>query len=170
MPRTRRDASIEGKVALVTGGARGLGAATAQALKAAGARVFIVDLRPPSEPASADDQTTFLTGDVTNLADMTKAVESVLGDAGHLDIVVANAGVVARGVTLRASSPSLVDRLLDVNIGGVLHTVRAALPHLIETGGRIVLVSSVFAFVNGAGTIPYAMSKAAVEQLVACRC
>jgi NAD(P)-dependent dehydrogenase (short-subunit alcohol dehydrogenase family) len=59
----------------------------------------------------------------------------------------------------------VVDRLFDVNVGGVLNTVRATLPGLIENRGRLVLISSVFAFVNGAGTIPYAMSKAAVEQL-----
>src|SRR5207248_4484905 len=58
-----------------------------------------------------------------------------------------------------------VDRLFDINVGSALNTVNAALPSLIETRGRIVLISSVFAFVNGAGTIPYAMSKAAVEQL-----
>jgi NAD(P)-dependent dehydrogenase (short-subunit alcohol dehydrogenase family) len=52
-----------------------------------------------------------------------------------------------------------------VNVTGALNTVRAALPALIESRGRLVLISSVFAFVNGAGTIPYAMSKAAVEQL-----
>lgn len=165
MSTARSDASLEGKVALVTGGAKGLGAAVVQALRTAGARVFVLDVRPPAGTASGENQATFLAGDVTDLAGMMKAVETVVGDAGHLDIVVANAGVVARGVTLRASTPSVVDRLLDVNVGGVMNTVRAALPQLIDTRGRIVLVSSVFAFVNGAGTIPYAMSKAAVEQL-----
>src|SRR4051794_30507194 len=102
-----------------------------------------------------DKRITFLAGDVTDLGDLTRAVETVVRDAGRLDIVIANAGVVARGVTLRASSAPLVDRLLDVNVAGALNTVRAALPALVETGGRLVLISSVFAFVNGAGTIPY---------------
>ncbi|MFJ9147584.1 SDR family NAD(P)-dependent oxidoreductase [Streptomyces sp. NPDC102270] len=70
-----------------------------------------------------------------------------------------------RGATLRTSSTSLVDRLFDLNVGGALKTVRAALSRLVEDRGRLVLISSVFAFVNGAGAIPYAMSKAAVEQL-----
>jgi NAD(P)-dependent dehydrogenase (short-subunit alcohol dehydrogenase family) len=161
----RPDESIIGKVALITGGGRGLGAATARSLTAAGARVFVVVVHGPAGGEALDDRITFLLGDVTDLGDMTRAVETVVRDAGRLDIVIANAGVVARGVTLRASSPSVVDRLFDVNVGGVLNTVRAALPSLIETGGRLVLISSVFAFVNGAGTIPYAMSKAAVEQL-----
>ncbi|MET8166323.1 SDR family NAD(P)-dependent oxidoreductase [Streptomyces sp. NPDC005329] len=161
----RSDRSIAGKVALVTGGGRGLGAAAARSLIAAGARVFVVDLHRPAAGEAIDDRITYLVGDVTDLGDMTRAVETVVRDAGRLDIVIANAGVVARGVTLRASSPAVVDRLFDVNVGGVLNTVRAALPGLIENRGRLVLVSSVFAFVNGAGTIPYAMSKAAVEQL-----
>ncbi|WP_406442732.1 SDR family NAD(P)-dependent oxidoreductase [Streptomyces sp. NBC_00631] len=161
----RSDRSIAGKVALVTGGGRGLGAATARSLTAAGARVFVVDLHRPAAGEAIDERVTYLVGDVTDLGDMTRAVETVVRDAGRLDIVIANAGVVARGVTLRASSPPVVDRLFDVNVGGALNTVRAALPGLIENRGRLVLISSVFAFVNGAGTIPYAMSKAAVEQL-----
>ncbi|MDH6436385.1 NAD(P)-dependent dehydrogenase (short-subunit alcohol dehydrogenase family) [Streptomyces sp. SAI-144] len=161
----RSDRSIAGKVALVTGGGRGLGAATARSLTAAGARVFVIDLHRPAAGEAIDERVTYLVGDVTDLGDMTRAVETVVRDAGRLDIVIANAGVVARGVTLRASSAPVVDRLFDVNVGGVLNTVRAALPSLIENHGRLVLISSVFAFVNGAGTIPYAMSKAAVEQL-----
>jgi NAD(P)-dependent dehydrogenase (short-subunit alcohol dehydrogenase family) len=162
---TRPDRSIAGKVALVTGGGRGLGAATVRSLTAAGARVFVIDLHRPAAGEAIDERVTYLTGDVTDLGDMTRAAETVVRDAGRLDIVVANAGVLGRGATLRASSASLVDRLFDVNVGGALNTVRAALPGLIENRGRLVLVSSVFAFVNGAGAIPYAMSKAAVEQL-----
>lgn len=161
----RSDRSIAGKVALVTGGGRGLGAATARSLTAAGARVFVVDLHRPAAGEAIDERVTYLVGDVTDLGDMTRAVETVVRDAGRLDIVIANAGVLGRGATLRASSTSLVDRLFDVNIGGALNTVRAALAALIENRGRVVLISSVFAFVNGAGAIPYAMSKAAVEQL-----
>ncbi|MCX4767274.1 SDR family NAD(P)-dependent oxidoreductase [Streptomyces sp. NBC_01275] len=161
----RSDRSIAGKVALVTGGGRGLGAATARCLTAAGARVFVIDLHRPAAGEAIDERVTYLAGDVTDLGDMSRAVETVVRDAGRLDIVIANAGVLGRGVTLRASSASAVDRLFDVNVGGALNTVRAALPGLIENRGRLVLISSVFAFVNGAGAIPYAMSKAAVEQL-----
>jgi NAD(P)-dependent dehydrogenase (short-subunit alcohol dehydrogenase family) len=157
--------SIAGQVALVTGGARGLGAATARSLSAAGARVFVLDRHRPDPAEHFDEQVTFLVGDVTDLDAMTDAVQTIGREAGRLDIVIANAGVVARGATLRASSPATVSRLFDVNVGGALNTVRAALPALIESRGRLVLISSVFAFVNGAGTIPYAMSKAAVEQL-----
>jgi NAD(P)-dependent dehydrogenase (short-subunit alcohol dehydrogenase family) len=161
----RADRSMVGKVALVTGGARGLGAATARSLSAAGARVFVLDQHHPEGGEPFDNKVSFLVGDVTDLDAMTRAVETIAREAGRLDIAIANAGVVARGATLRASSPATVDRVFDVNVGGALNTVRAALPGLIESRGRLVLISSVFAFVNGAGTIPYAMSKAAVEQL-----
>ena len=161
----RADRSLVGKVALITGGARGLGAATARSLSAAEARVFVLDLHPPDAGEHFDDHVTYLAGDVTDPRDLTHAVETIAREAGRLDIAIANAGVVARGATLRASSPATVDRVFDVNVGGTLNTVRAALPGLIESRGRLVLISSVFAFVNGAGTIPYAMSKAAVEQL-----
>jgi len=91
----RSDATIAGKVALVTGGARGLGAATARSLSAAGARVFVVDQHHPDAGEPFDEQVTFLVGDVTDLDAMTRAVETVRAQAGHLDIVIANAGLVA---------------------------------------------------------------------------
>src|SRR3954452_11034895 len=95
--------SIAGKVALVTGGARGLGAATARSLSAAGARVFVLDRHQPDPAEVLGEQTTVLIGDVTDLDSMTSAVATIRGQVGHLDIVIANAGVVARGATLRAS-------------------------------------------------------------------
>ncbi|MFD8006531.1 SDR family NAD(P)-dependent oxidoreductase [Streptomyces mirabilis] len=149
----------------MTGGAKGLGAATARCLSDEGARVFVVDLHQPSTGQGVDKRITTLRGDVTDLADMSEVVENVVEKTGRLDIVIANAGVAARGATLRASSPPVIDQLFDVNVRGALNTVHASLPRIIESKGRLVLLSSVFAYVNGTGTIPYAMSKAAVEQL-----
>lgn len=165
MAGTQRIASLAGKVALVTGGSRGLGAATARRLTNEGARVFVVDLHSPGADQGIDERVTVLRGDVTDLAAMSGAVEETVEKGGRLDIVIANAGVAARGATLRASAPPRIDQLLDVNVRGVLNTVHASLPRIIESKGRLVLLSSVFAYVNGTGTVPYAMSKAAVEQL-----
>jgi NAD(P)-dependent dehydrogenase (short-subunit alcohol dehydrogenase family) len=161
----QRDRSIAGKVALVTGGANGLGAATARQLLARGANVYVADLQAPSHAGAAIDQVKYLEGDVSDRGSMERVVDSVLEATGSLDIVVANAGVISRGSTLRASSPTVADRVLDVNVRGVLNTVHASLPSLIASRGRLALVSSVFAYLNGAAAIPYAMSKAAVEQL-----
>jgi len=158
---------LQGKVALITGGAKGLGAATAAELLARGASVAIVDIEEPAATSGADSsrrEPWFVKGDVTDVADMAAAVDAVVEKFGGLDIVIANAGVAARGATVRATSPQAVTRLFDINVHGVLNTVQAALPQVIERRGNVVVISSVFAYLNGAGTVPYAMSKAAVEQ------
>jgi NAD(P)-dependent dehydrogenase (short-subunit alcohol dehydrogenase family) len=84
---------------------------------------------------------------------------------GRVDVVIANAGVMGQGSTLRATPAPAIDKVLAVNINGVVNTVNAAMEQIIATQGQVVLISSVFAFLNGVGAIPYAMSKAAVEQL-----
>jgi NAD(P)-dependent dehydrogenase (short-subunit alcohol dehydrogenase family) len=80
-------------------------------------------------------------------------------------VVIANAGLLARAATLRNTPIADLEATLAVNVTGVANTVAAALEPVIASKGQVVLISSVFAFVNGMGTIPYAMSKAAVEQL-----
>lgn len=160
-----RQRALRGKVALITGGARGLGAAVARELSTRGVEVAIVD-RNPAEPGHpVASRALFLTGDVTDAGDMRNAVEQVVERFGRLDVVVANAGVAARGATLRATAPDSVERIFAINVGGTLTTIRAALPQVIAHQGSVVVVSSVFSYVNGAGTLPYAMTKAAVEQL-----
>jgi NAD(P)-dependent dehydrogenase (short-subunit alcohol dehydrogenase family) len=85
--------------------------------------------------------------------------------SGGIDVAIANAGVLSRGGTFRTLTPDQVDSVMSVNVAGVVNTVAATLESVISSRGQIVLVSSVFAYINGAGAIPYAMSKAAVEQL-----
>jgi NAD(P)-dependent dehydrogenase (short-subunit alcohol dehydrogenase family) len=84
---------------------------------------------------------------------------------GRIDIVMANAGLLAKAATLRNTPTADVEATLAVNVMGVVNTVAAGMDQVIDNRGQIVLISSVFAFINGMGTIPYAMSKAAVEQL-----
>lgn len=159
---------LNGKVALVTGGARGLGEATAHALARRGATVAIADLERDTVDAAAATiagRAMGIRADVTDSASMHDAVGEVVEWAGRLDVVIANAGVNSRAATLRAMSADTARRLLDVNVHGALNTVQAVLPQVIANHGHIVLVSSVFAYLNGAGAVPYAMSKAAVEQL-----
>ncbi len=159
---------LAGKVALVTGGARGIGHATARALIARGASVVIVDLHEQAaEEAAArldDTKALGLAGDVSDRGAMQRAVAATVERFGGLDVVVANAGIVSRVATFRASQPETFERVLDVNLMGVYRTVDAALPEIIRRRGHVVVISSVYAFVNGAGEAPYAMSKAAVEQ------
>ncbi len=160
---------LNGKVALVTGAARGIGFATAQSLIARGASVVVVDLdAEATQRAAADLHATRALGlaaDVTDRGAMQRAVATAVGRFGGLDVVVANAGIASRGATLQSMTPETFDRVLDVNLMGVCRTVDAALPEIVRRRGHVVVIASVYAFINGVGAIPYAMSKAGVEQL-----
>ncbi|MFF7314921.1 SDR family NAD(P)-dependent oxidoreductase [Streptomyces sp. NPDC008137] len=159
---------LAGKVVLITGGTGGLGSATARTLLSRGARVGIVDLRPDTPEIAArisSSHAVGITADVCDRSALDDAVAHVCERFGRVDVVIANAGVMGQGSTLRATPAPAVDKVLAVNINGVVNTVNAAMEQIIANQGQVVLISSVFAFLNGVGAIPYAMSKAAVEQL-----
>lgn len=159
---------LNGKVALVTGGARGIGFATCNALIARGASVAVVDLdQAAAERAASQLHETRAIGiaaDVTDRGALQRAVATTVERFGGLDVVVANAGIASRVATFRAMSPETFERVLDVNLMGVYRTVEAALPEIVPRRGHVVVISSIYAFFNGVGAAPYAMSKAAVEQ------
>jgi NAD(P)-dependent dehydrogenase (short-subunit alcohol dehydrogenase family) len=165
MPRFQ----LAGKVALVTGGARGIGFATCQRLIARGATVAVVDLDEGAATRAAaqlhDERAVGLAADVTDRAAMQRAVAATVERYGGLDVLVANAGIASRVATFRAMSSESFERVLDVNLMGVCRSVDAALPEIVPRRGHVVVVSSIYAFTNGVGAVPYAMSKAAVEQL-----
>ncbi|MEZ5060500.1 MAG: short-chain dehydrogenase/reductase [Solirubrobacterales bacterium] len=157
---------LNGKVAMVTGGGRGIGFATAEELSRRGARVVIVDLHADAveeAAASMPGEALGIAADVTDRGAMQAAVAEIVERFGGLDVVVANAGIGSRGATIRAMSGEAFDRVLDVNLNGVHRTVIAALPEIVRRRGHVVVVASVYAFVNGVGAAPYAMSKAGVE-------
>lgn len=159
--------SVQGKVALVTGGARGIGYETARQLHERGARVALVDLDPQETSASAarlGDGVIALPADVTDPAAMAAVVNEVVERFGRLDVVVANAGIAPQPNTTHAMGSDEFERVLEVNAFGVYRTVKPALTHIIANEGHVVVVASVYAFVNGVLLAPYAMSKAAVEQ------
>jgi len=159
---------LSGKVALVTGGGRGIGFATARALLARGASVAIADLDPAeTERAAAqlgDARVLGIAADVTDRGAMQRAVATTVERFGGLDVVVANAGIASRVATFRAMSTESFERVIDVDLMGVWRTVDAALPEIVRRRGHVVVISSIYAFTNGVGALPYAMSKAAVEQ------
>jgi len=153
---------VGGKVAMVTGGARGIGFATARALINRGATVVIADLDAEATAAAAaqlhDTRALGLAADVTDRGAMQRAVATVVERFGGLDIVVANAGIASRVATFRAVPPETLDRVIDVNLLGVCRTVDAALPQIVERRGHVVVIASIYAFTTGVGAVPYAKS------------
>jgi NAD(P)-dependent dehydrogenase (short-subunit alcohol dehydrogenase family) len=160
--------SLSDKVVLITGAGRGLGAATAAALTQRGARVVLADVDLSAAQRVAETlngQGLALKCDVTQIDSVQEAVRRTHEEFGRIDVAIANAGVLGRGGTFRTLTPDQVGGVMSVNVDGVVNTAAATLESVISSRGQIVLVSSVFAYINGAGAIPYAMSKAAVEQL-----
>jgi NAD(P)-dependent dehydrogenase (short-subunit alcohol dehydrogenase family) len=155
------------RVVLVTGAARGIGAATARELAARGARVAGVGLEPEALEALAHElgpRHLWAEADVTDHAAVAAAVERVVAETGRLDAVVANAGVVNYG-TLRSATPHEFVRTIDVNLTGVYRTLHATVPHLVRSRGYALVVSSVAAFTALPGGAAYAASKAGAEAL-----
>lgn len=159
-------ADLEGKVAAVTGAASGIGLACARAMRAAGARVVLVDRDAEAVARAAEDLGADTIAVVTDLADpcsVTAMMPAILKAAGRLDIFHANAGAYVGGDVLDGD-PDVWDRVLNLNVNAAFRSIHAVLPHMVERGaGDIVVTSSV------AGVVPvvwepiYTASKHAVQ-------
>ena len=160
-------ASVDGKVVFITGGAAGVGAEVARRLHAKGARLLLTDVDAGAlasfAAALGGDRVLTVTADVRDLPAMQAAVDAGVQRFGGVDVVVANAGIASYGSVLQVD-PAAFKRLMDVNVLGVFHTVRAALPAIVERRGYVLVVSSLAAFTAAPGLAPYNASKAAVEQ------
>ena len=159
---------LNGKVALVTGAARGIGLDTARRLHERGASVALLDLDTEATERAAravGPRTMAIGTDVTDRDAMDAAVDAVVARFGRLDVPVANAGVAPPTASARAMAGEVFERTLDINLYGAWRTVRPALPHVAAHGGQVVLVSSIYAWVNGALNTPYAVAKAGLEAL-----
>jgi NAD(P)-dependent dehydrogenase (short-subunit alcohol dehydrogenase family) len=160
---------LNGKVALVTGAARGIGYETARQMQMRGASVAVVDLDPQQAADAAERigaRTIGIGADVTDQGAMMAAVAEVVDKFGGLDCVVANAGIAQKELsTVYSMSGEEWERVVEVDLLGVFRTVRAAMPQIVARRGQIGLVSSVYAFANGMGNSPYAVAKPGVESL-----
>ena len=160
---------LNGKVALVTGAARGIGFETARQMQMRGASVAVVDLDAEEAREAAERigaRALGIGADVTDDTAIKGAVAETVERFGGLDVVVANAGIVqARVATVRGIGSEEWERVFEVDMLGVWRTVRAALPQIVERRGHVVVTSSVYAFVNGVLNTPYAAAKSGVESL-----
>ena len=151
---------LEGKVAIVSGGGTGIGAASARRFAAEGASVVVTGRRPePLEAVAAEIGGLAVPGDAADPEHAPRAVAAAVERFGGLDIVVANAGVGFGGSAGEVDDERWT-RTIDVNLTGPLRLVRAALPALIERGGgSIVLVSSISGLVASTESAAYMASK-----------
>jgi len=152
---------LDGRVAMVSGGGTGIGAATARLFASEGAKVVVTGRRPePIEAVAVEVDGRAVAGDTSDDEHVRDAVATAFDAFGGLDVVVANAGLGFGGATADVDDEHW-QRTLDVNLTGAFRLARAAIPSLIERGGgSIVLVSSTAGLVSGTGNAAYETSKA----------
>lgn len=142
------------RVVLITGGAGGMGRAIGERFRSSGDVVISTDLR------DAD-----LVADISEVGQCERLVADAVATHGRLDVLVCTAGVWVEGPSWEMTEQQW-DRVVDVNLKGTFFTIRHALPHLIRTGGSVVLVSSDYGLVGGPGAAVYCASKFGVNGLV----
>src|SRR5687768_12444155 len=164
--RQRPRTSLAGQTVLITGAARGIGAALARKAAARGARVALVGLEPEQLAAVAEDlgpQHLWVEADVTDAEALKAAVQRTVDTFGGLDIVVANAGI-APLTTVMTSSAHALARTIEVNLIGAMLTAHAALPEIAKRKGHVLLISSAAAFTVLPGMSAYCAAKAGLER------
>ncbi|MDP5348055.1 MAG: SDR family oxidoreductase [Paracoccaceae bacterium] len=164
--------AIRGKTVLITGASRGIGEAAARAFAAAGGNVVLAarDGDAVSRIAAGiGDAAVGIACDVTDLAQVQAAVDLAIDRFGGLDILIGNAGVIEPIARLDAADPAAWSRAIDINLKGVFHGMRAALPVMQAQGhGTIITISSGAAHNPLEGWSGYCASKAGAAMLTAC--
>lgn len=164
--RSRQD--MTGKVVLITGAARGIGAGVARQLADQGAKLALVGLEADELAAVAREcgakigMAMHVEADVTDWDALRTAMDRVVAEFGRIDVLMANAGIAAAGF-VRSIDPASFEKVVEVDLLGVWRTVRVALPHLIDSGGYCLIVSSMAAVLHIPGNAPYNAAKAGVE-------
>jgi len=165
---------VDGKVAIVTGGASGIGRATAERFLEEGARVAIVDVsekagqKALSELKERGFDPLLAVGDVTKAADVKRMVSEVVGHFGRIDILFNNAGILVEG-TVEEVTEEDWDRVMAVNVKGVFLMTKEVVPLMLKQGkGTIVNNASCSGLVGDRGAIAYNTSKGAVVLMTKC--
>jgi NAD(P)-dependent dehydrogenase (short-subunit alcohol dehydrogenase family) len=161
---------LEGKVAVITGGANGIGLAAAKRFAAEGAYVFVIDRdKKDLDKAVVDIGENISSGiqsDVSNLADLDKMYDIVKEQKGHIDILFANAGII-QFAPLGKISEEHFDKIFSINVKGLLFTVQKALP-IFSDGGSIILTASIGASKGAEELSIYHATKAAIRSFARC--
>lgn len=161
---------LNGKVVLITGASGGIGQAVTSRLYERGANLVLTDISAEGlERTFAvlnKERVLLVPLDVTDMAGTKAVVHQAVKRFGRLDMVMANAGIGAKiPSTLLTIDEDEFTKVINVDLFGVWNTVKASLPHIINAKGHVLITASVYAFINGVANAPYAMSKAAVEQM-----
>ncbi|HSI79181.1 MAG TPA: short-chain dehydrogenase/reductase [Solirubrobacterales bacterium] len=160
---------ISGRVALITGGARGIGLDTARRAARDGMRVALVDIDGELAAREAEsigvDRAVGIAADVTDRDAVERAVAETVARFGGVDALIANAGVSPPPASMLNVDEAEFARTVEIDLHGVWNTVRAGLPEIVERRGYVLVVASIYAAINGVLAAPYAISKAGVEQL-----
>lgn len=163
-------AKLDGKVAIVTGAAGGIGYATAKLFVQEGARVLLVDRDEQRLAAIASElgpKTSFFSADVARVEDSQKYVAAAVERFGRLDVLFANAGVEGHVGSLTELAPEAFDNVIAVNVRGVFLSLKYAIPHIAkQAGGSIVITSSIAGLIGSPGLSAYVTSKHAVIGLM----
>jgi NAD(P)-dependent dehydrogenase (short-subunit alcohol dehydrogenase family) len=156
---------VAGKVVLITGAARGIGAEAARQLYAKGAQVSLVGIEPEQLDQRAQElgpRAAWFEADVTDTDALRRAVDATVERFGGIDIVIANAGIAPIG-TVATIDPDAFERTIEINLLGVWRTVRATLPHVTARQGYILPIASLAAALHMPLMAHYAATKAGVE-------
>jgi NAD(P)-dependent dehydrogenase (short-subunit alcohol dehydrogenase family) len=156
---------IAGKVVLITGAARGIGAEAARQLYAKGAQVSLVGIEPElleQRTTELGPRAAWFEADVTDVDALHRAVDATVERFGGIDVLIANAGIAPIG-TVATIDPADFERTIEINLLGVWRTVRAALPHVTERRGYILPIASLAAAIHTPLLAHYSATKAGVE-------
>ncbi|KAF4521639.1 hypothetical protein B566_EDAN006681 [Ephemera danica] len=167
-------AKFAGKVVLITGASSGIGAATAIHMSKLGASLSLTgrnmdNLERVAKQCeqSGTPKPLLVKAELTNEADTKNLLESTIKHYGRLDVLVNNAGIIELG-TIETTTLDQYDKMFNVNVRSIYHLTHLAVPHLIQSKGNVVNVSSVNGIRSFPGVLAYNMSKAAVDQFTRC--
>lgn len=159
--------SLNNKISIITGGGSGIGKSIAELFAQQGATVFILDVDESGAQSTADNikskngKGTFLKCNIASTDEVNKIINTIAEEHPSIDIIVNNAGIAHVG-TVESTSDADFDKLINVNIKGVFHIVRAALPYMKQKGGSILNMASIASTVGIPDRFAYSMTKGAV--------